>query len=198
MITFGFGSDRQLRSPWACRPRPSSSRPLPRALPACPCLPHALGERLVEGAEEVGGVNRTGELVALDLFADRVLHFREDQRDIALVEPEVQLLQHVGGRCVDVCDGFSRDDEPPDVWALLGERSHGLTEHPRVGEDQRCVESVDNQPGQHFCVGIPLGVVQAGDPIDPTELYVVRPPRAAEDIEDGQATVDGAGTESLA
>jgi hypothetical protein len=29
--------------------------------------------------------------------------------------------------------------------------------------------------------------VQTFDPVDPTKLDVVRPPRAAEDVEDGQA-----------
>ncbi len=61
-----------------------------------------------------------------------------------------------------------------------------LAEATGVGKDERGVESVDHQPGQPRRVRIALGVVHASDPLDATELGLVRPPGAAEHIEDGQ------------
>src|SRR6187431_3184973 len=125
--------------------QPSSCRPHARTLPGGPRLPHVLGDGLVERPVEVLGVDRARELVALDLLAYGVLHLSEHQRRTTVVEPDIQLLQHVGGRGVDVGDRLRCDDDPAEIWVLLRDRPQGITEHPRIGEDQRRVEAIDNQ-----------------------------------------------------
>ena len=103
------------REPW---PLPCWSLPSCRLLRAArparsPRLRRVRGDGLVEGREEVVRVDGAGQLVALDLLAHRVLHLGEDQRDPALVQPRVQVLEHVRGRRVDVRDRLGGDDDPP-------------------------------------------------------------------------------------
>ena len=53
-----------------------------------------------------------GELVPVDVLADRVLHLGEDEVDAALVEGGLEIVQRVRGGGVDVGDRFRCDDDP--------------------------------------------------------------------------------------
>ncbi len=162
-----------------------------RWLPGRPRLADVLVDGVADGGEEVRRVDRAGQLVTLDLVPDGVLHRGEDQRDAPLVEPVVQLLQHVRGRGVDVRDGFGGDDDPAQAGVLVGDLAHMVSEGAGVGEDEGRVEAVDDQAGKVFGLGMVRRVVQPGQSVDSAELDLVRPPRAAEHVEDRQADSDG-------
>jgi hypothetical protein len=58
------------------------------------------------------GIDGAGQPVPLNLLADRVFHVRRDQADALGVEGFVEVLEHVGGRGVDVGDRLGRHHDP--------------------------------------------------------------------------------------
>jgi hypothetical protein len=57
-------------------------------------------------------IDRSGEPVPIDLSADGVLHFGEDEADATPVERLVEVLEHVCGGGVHVGDGLVGHDDP--------------------------------------------------------------------------------------
>ena len=141
--------------------------------PGGPRLPHKLGNGSVEGREEVVGVDGSGELVALDFRPHRVLHFREHERHVALVQPLVQLLQHVRGRGVHVGDRLGGDDDPLQVGrsstiARPRRRRSGCWRRSAGHRSGRPPDPAGVQP-----LEIANGVVQPRDALHPAELGLV-------------------------
>ena len=64
------------------------------------------------------GIDRPRELVAFDLRPHGILHLGEHQGNPLAVELLVQLLEHVGCRRVDVCDGLCGHHDPAGRWVL--------------------------------------------------------------------------------
>ena len=60
----------------------------------------------------MGRVDGLCQFVAVDLLPYGVLHLSEDERGTRSVEGIVEILQHVGGCCVNVSDGLGGDDDP--------------------------------------------------------------------------------------
>ncbi len=59
---------------------PASWSRRPGTPPGGTRLPHVLGDGFIERSEEVRGVDRTGELIPLDLLAHGVLHLRRSAK----------------------------------------------------------------------------------------------------------------------
>ena len=107
-------------------------------------------------------------------------------RPLQVVE---QLLEHLGRRGVEVGDGLGGDDDALHRVAVGSVRDapqQVVGEEPCVGEEQRCVESVQQQPGHPMSFGVAGEVVVPLQAVDPHELGRVGLPGESQEVQDGQ------------
>ncbi len=77
-------------------------------------------------------------------------------------------------------------------WGVgASHQAHLLAERAGVGEEQGCVEPVDEEPLELASRLVAGDVVESGKAVHLAELCLVGPPRTAEHVEDGQGDGDG-------
>src|SRR5882757_596861 len=145
----------------------------------------------LDGREEVFRVDRAGELVAFDLAADRVLHLCEGQRDAGSVELLVEVLQHVGGCRVDVCNRLGGYDDPGWCRRTRGELADLIPKGPCVREDERGIKAEQHKAGKYRGVGVAGQIVVTGKSVDAAEHRLIGPPGMSEDACDRQRNGNG-------
>ena len=117
------------------------------------CSPSICASGLERGD---GGADRREEAVGADLggeaglredLALAALEAGEAERDVALPSSCVQLSQHVDRRRVEERPCLGVEHEPVEVVGRVGQVEHAPAEVLGVDEEGRCVEAVDEQPG---------------------------------------------------
>jgi hypothetical protein len=108
----------------------------------------------------------------------RVLELRECERDPTSGQLRLDLVEDRGGRRVDVGDRLGRDDDPADrLRRFLDPSPDPIAERVGVGEEQRGVEPIEEQPRDLAGVRVIGQVVVALDPIGATQDRIVWRPR---------------------
>src|SRR6476469_7004356 len=152
--------------------------------------PAEVVDRGLERRKEVVGVERTDQLVALELCPNRILELREHERGAGFVELLVEVGEHVGRGGVHIGDRHGGDHDPSRRGLSGGQAPDLLAEGPGVGKEELRVEPEDHQPGKLLGLGVQPPVVIPGHAWDAPEGGLIGPPCPAEYVEDRKGDGD--------
>ena len=133
----------------------------------------------------MGLVQRRVEPVAADQALEAVAQLDESQPGAGGVQLLVQGLEHRRRRDVDVGDRLALEHDPrggPPTRQL----PHLVAELPTVGEEERCLPAVDDDPRQFGRLRVSGGAVPSAQFRHFSEDSAVRPPTALEEEENDQ------------
>jgi hypothetical protein len=112
--------------------------------------------RLSDRWKEARGPDSIGQARSIHLCSQTTFCSRNGEYHTRSLEVGAHVVENVCRRRIQVGNGLRIEDKPPYRWICLGDQAANTSlEVVGIGEDERRIESIDEQP----CDGLALGIL---------------------------------------